>query len=306
MPATRSPRTSPRTSPHASPNSTAGHAKREESEELPDSTGWSASLYNKTASFVYSSPFVAPVLDLLNAQPGEKILDVGCGSAEVSLDIQRVVSQQSGGVVVGMDASESMIVKAKANGLKHAFVCDAHDLIVPDEIYAWIGNGSDARFDAAFSNATLHWCKRDPLAVLQGVKRVLKPEGRFVAEMGGFMNCIGVRSALYAAVRSRGYDPALYDPWYFPSMEDYVKLLVTAGFEPTHMSLTPRITPLPAGLFEWLRLFARNSFLRIFDDAEAAKIIEEVVENCRVDCQDAGGNWAMTYMRLRFSAVLKK
>jgi hypothetical protein len=134
----------------------------------------------------------------------------------------------------------------------------------------------------------------------------------------------GVRSALYAAIRARGHDPAAYDPWYFPSMEDYVKvsltdtnttfplltivhvqLLVTAGFEPTHMSITPRITPLPTGLYEWLRLFVRNSFLRVFDEEEADRIMREVVENCRVDCQDATGNWAMTYMRLRFSAVLK-
>jgi hypothetical protein len=137
-------------------------------------------------------------------------------------------------------------------------------------------------------------------------------------------NLEGVRSALYSAIRARGHDPAAYDPWYFPSMEDYVKvssahtnatfqpvdhrcvqLLVTVGFEPTHMSITPRITPLPTGLYEWLRLFVRNSFLRAFDDEEADRIMGEVVENCRVDCQDATGNWAMTYMRLRFSAVLK-
>ena len=72
------------------------------------------------------------------------------------------------------------------------------------------------------------------------------------------------------------------------------------------MSMTPRITPLPSGLFEWLRLFTRNSFLRPFSDKEAYEIMNEVVENCRVDCQDATGNWALTYMRLRFVAVLRK
>lgn len=75
----------------------------------PDATGWSASLYNKNASFVYSSPFVAPVLALLNAQPGEQILDLGCGSGEVSLDIERVVCQRPEGLLVGVDYSESMV-----------------------------------------------------------------------------------------------------------------------------------------------------------------------------------------------------
>ena len=46
-------------------------------------------------------------------------------------------------------------------------------------------------FDAAFSNAALHWCKRDPAGVLARLKQVLKPGGRFVCEMGGFMNCVG-------------------------------------------------------------------------------------------------------------------
>lgn len=39
---------------------------------------WSSSAYNKNASFVYSTAFSTPVLELLNAQPGERILDLGC------------------------------------------------------------------------------------------------------------------------------------------------------------------------------------------------------------------------------------
>ena len=46
-------------------------------------------------------------------------------------------------------------------------------------------------FDAVFSNATLHWCKRDPAAVIKAAKSVLKDGGRFVGEMGGLHNCIG-------------------------------------------------------------------------------------------------------------------
>jgi len=80
----------------------------EEQTDKPDSTGWSASNYNKTASFVYSSAFTAPVLELLSAKPGERILDVGCGSGELTLLIQQVVEKSAGGVVVGTDFSESM------------------------------------------------------------------------------------------------------------------------------------------------------------------------------------------------------
>lgn len=70
---------------------------------------WDADQYNISAPFVYSPTFVAPVLELLNPQPGERILDLGCGSGEVTIGISKVVEQKEGGRVVGVDFSESMV-----------------------------------------------------------------------------------------------------------------------------------------------------------------------------------------------------
>ncbi|KAF9454829.1 S-adenosyl-L-methionine-dependent methyltransferase [Macrolepiota fuliginosa MF-IS2] len=260
---------------------------------------WNADQYNKTAPFVYSPAFVAPILELLNPHPGERILDLGCGSGEVTIEISKVVEQKASGVVVGVDYSQSMIDKARLNGLKHTFVSDIQDLNVPEDLPE-----AQERFDAVFSNAALHWCKRDPEGVLRGVRRVLRPGGRFVAEMGGFMNCMGIRAAIHRVLWANGYDPVTCDPWYFPSMEDYVELLASAGFTPTHMSLTPRITPLASGLYDWLDLFVRHSFLKNMSDTEAHEIMKEVVEQCRIDCRDGSGKCAMIYVRLRFSAIM--
>lgn len=58
----------------------------------------------------------------------------------------------------------------------------------------------DYKFDAVFANAALHWCKRDPVGVIKSVAGVLKPGGRFVGEMGGYMNCVGM-SFRYPFVR---------------------------------------------------------------------------------------------------------
>lgn len=127
-------------------------------------------------------------------------------------------------------------MKAKERGLEHAFVCDIQALELPEGFY-----DPDIKFDAVFSNAALHWCKRDPAGVLESAKKVLKPGGRLVVEMGGFMNCIGqrrfiftlpsflivllgIRSALHHALRSRGHDPIPLDPWYYPSIDDYVNV----------------------------------------------------------------------------------
>jgi len=244
---------------------------------------------------------------LLAAKPGEKIIDFGCGSGELLQEIQRIVLADGDktGLAVGFDASESMIEKAKENGLENTFVSDAQAVSLPPNLAA-------VKFDAVFSNATLHWCKRDPKGVLESAKKVLKKDGRFVAEMGGFMNCIGVRSAIHHVLSKRGYDPKVLDPWYFPSVAEYTKLLQEASFRPIHVSLNPRLTPLPTGgLHAWLQTFVRNSFLKDLSDEEAEEVIRDVVNICEVDCRDKGlsdegqEGWAMMYMRLRVVAVLE-
>ena len=82
--------------------------------EKADASGWSASLYNKNASFVYSPAFTTYVLDLLAAQPGERILDLDCGSGELTANIQKIVEQKDGGIVVGTDLSSSMVSAVNA------------------------------------------------------------------------------------------------------------------------------------------------------------------------------------------------
>jgi len=72
-----------------------------------DTTELSATIYNKVAPYVYSHEATAPILQLLGASPGDRILDLGCGSGEVTAEIMRLVEPQ--GVVVGIDLSESMV-----------------------------------------------------------------------------------------------------------------------------------------------------------------------------------------------------
>jgi SAM-dependent methyltransferase len=80
----------------------------------------------------------------------------------------------------------SQVEKARNNGVKNCFVSDCQDLVFPEEFQS-----QSKDFDAVFSNATLHWCKRDPAGVLRNVKKCLKSGGRFVAEFGGFANLAG-------------------------------------------------------------------------------------------------------------------
>lgn len=42
-----------------------------------------------------------------------------------------------------------------------------------------------------------------------------------MGEMGGYMNCVGVRSHLHRILQERGYNPVPLDPWYFPTDDEY-------------------------------------------------------------------------------------
>lgn len=81
------------------------------------------------------------MLALLAARPGERILDLGCGTGE-----HVAALAAAGADVVGVDASESMLAAARERFADLAFahadaVADSPDL---------------GRFDAVFSNAALH------------------------------------------------------------------------------------------------------------------------------------------------------
>src|SRR5438874_2367874 len=124
---------------------------------------WDSSRYEANARFV--SDLGQPVLELLNPQPGERVLDLGCGDGALT---QKLVA--AGAQVIGVDASADMVEAAQKRGLD-ARVMDAYHLALTTE------------FDAVFSNAALHWMKADPDAVIQSVRRALKCGGRFAAEM---------------------------------------------------------------------------------------------------------------------------
>jgi len=241
---------------------------------------WSAAGYAEHAHFVPA--LGQPVLDLLNPQPGERILDLGCGDGVLSEKVTAV-----GAKLVGVDSSPEMIGAARQRGLD-AHVMDATNL------------SFDREFDAVFSNAVLHWIKSDPDAVIAGVRRALKPGGRFVGEFGGHGCVAAITVALIAALERRGVrHPAI--PWYFATVEDYRSRLSRGGFEVDYIALIPRPTPLPTGMRGWLQTFA-NPFLALVPERDCDGFLDDTVEILRPVLCDEQGNWTADYTRLRFAA----
>jgi trans-aconitate methyltransferase len=244
---------------------------------------WNSSRYAENARFV--SDLGQPVLDLLNPQPGERILDLGCGDGALT---EKLVA--AGAEVLGVDASADMIAAAKARSL-NAHLTDGYSL------------NFDSEFDAVFSNAALHWMKCDPDAVIQGVYRALKPSGRFVAEMGGFGNVAAITVALCATLDQFGIANApAFGPWYFPTADEYRERLDRAGFQVDYIELIPRPTPLPTGMRGWLETFA-IPFTKALAADQRSAFLDAVTDKLRPSLCDHKKNWTADYVRLRFLAV---
>jgi SAM-dependent methyltransferase len=244
---------------------------------------WSASDYARHAGFVPA--LGAPVLALLDPRPGERILDLGCGDGVLT---ERIV--EAGAVVIGVDASEEMIAAAQARGLD-ARLADGQAL------------DFEAEFDAAFSNAALHWMS-DAAAVAAGVYRALKPGGRFVGELGGAGNVAILRQGIRDELTARGYSLPARDSQYYPTVEDFSRVYADAGFAAIEANLIPRETDLPDGVSAWVKTF-RAGWLDVagVPDDQRAEVAEAIEQRLAPELRRPDGSWFADYVRLRFTMV---
>ena len=222
-----------------------------------------------------------PVVELLSPQPNERILDLGCGDGALTIVLVKL-----GCEVVAVDSSPDMVAAAKSLGL-NAHIGDGHSLHFNRE------------FDAVFSNAALHWMQ-DPQAVIAGVRRALKPGGRFVGEFGGYGNVAAIVTAIESSLSSR--DIVVDCPWFFPQSENYRHLLEAGGFAVEYMATFPRFTALPGNVGGWLETFAQP-YLSALPITERPGFISEIIETLRPRLCDVNGTWHADYIRLRFVAT---
>ena len=231
--------------------------------------------------FAFVSAYGAELLDWLAAQPGERVLDLGCGTGELAAKIA-----QTGATVIGIDSDPAMIDAARAR-LPDADlrVADAHDFTVGEPV------------DAVFSNAALHWMPAS-VEVLGCVSDALRSGGRFVAEMGATGNVAAVTAAVDRACREAGLPDRRW-PWFFPSPAQYAAMLEDAGFEIRELDFRDRPTRLTGedGLVGWLEMFADAALADV-----PAEVLDRAAEIARPELwhDDA---WFADYRRLRFRVV---
>jgi SAM-dependent methyltransferase len=187
---------------------------------------WAPDAYRTKAGFV--AKLGRDLVALLDPKPGERVLDLGSGTGELTAELAA-----TGASVLGIDSSAEMVEAARRSlpGLEFA-----------------VGDGQrlafEAEFDAVFSNAALHWMP-DADAVAHGIARALQPRGRFRRRVRRRR----VRRHSSARRRQSSFERAArtlrrFHAGISPNRGAVRDVLDRAGFEPRMLHLFERPTPL--------------------------------------------------------------
>ena len=157
---------------------------------------WSTGRYPSLApNFL---PAIATLVDAAGLDPGDEVLDVGCGTGNVAL-----TAQQSGAHVVGVDLSREMLELAERSAQ-----------LVADADVDWVAGDAEAlpfasdRFDAALSNFGHVFAPNSRVAGRE-LYRVTKPGGRVAFTAWSPNGVVGDLTEVFTTYVS---DPP-GDPW---------------------------------------------------------------------------------------------
>jgi trans-aconitate 2-methyltransferase len=192
---------------------------------------WDATTYDRISA--PQQRWAAEQLDRLELDGDEAVLDAGCGSGKITLELARRVPH---GTVYAVDAAPSMVAHTQeAVGDRAVAICqDLAQLALPEPV------------DVIFSNATLHWIP-DHDALFAALQRNLKAGGRLLAQCGGRGNVDAFRTLAEEVAGEAPFAEHFVDwvrPWNYASAEETAERLQRAGFTDVSTWLQDRPTEL--------------------------------------------------------------
>ena len=212
---------------------------------------WSPDCYDRFRT-ERTQPF-DDLLALVRRAPGMRIVDLGCGTAELTRRVHETLGARE---TVGIDSSDAMLERARAQA--------GRGLRVER------GNISDfrtgAQFDLVFSNAALHWVAGHEM-LFSRLADALTPEGQLAVQLPANFDhpshtvatAVAAEEPFRTALRGeRHRDDVVLVP------EAYATLLYRLGFGAQHVRLQVYSHALaaPAEVVEWVRASLLTSYQR--------------------------------------------
>jgi trans-aconitate 2-methyltransferase len=186
----------------------------------PAARAWNANVYHRVSG--PHTQWAEAVLDRLQLTGAETVLDAGCGSGRVTLQL---LDRLPAGRVIAVDSSASMLARAREE-------LDPARTDVREADLAQLRLRAGERVDAVFSNAVFHWVN-DHDALFASLAGALAPGGRLSAQCGGAGNVAAVHEAAIAAAGDAGlaaHFEGWDGPWNFATPAQTQARLRAAGF----------------------------------------------------------------------------
>jgi trans-aconitate 2-methyltransferase len=223
---------------------------------------WDAATYDRIATPM--ARWGGVVLDRLPLNGDERVLDAGCGSGRITLQLLERLPR---GRVVALDASRQMVEQAREK-LTAAGAADRAEFVVADLAQPL---PITEPVDAVLSTATFHWVL-DHDALFRNLAAVMRPGARLVAQCGGGENIARVRAVL----RDLG---ETWTPWHFAWPDETRARLEAAGFEQIEVWLHDEPVEIPSSeLRDFLRTVILGTNLVRRAPEEREPFVEAVAE----------------------------
>lgn len=224
------------------------------------------------------APLGRIAIEALAPQPGERVLDVGCGCGDTSLQLAERVAPT--GHVTGLDISEPMLAVAQRRAAEQGRQDQVNFVLADAQTYEF----EPASYDALFSRFGVMFFA-DPADAFANLRSALKPGGRLAfvcwrpaAENGWMMVPFKAAVGLFPVPPAKT-DPLAPGPFAFADAERVRGILSEAGFsdigiKPHNQSIGGH--PLDHAVKLALKVGPLGAMLREQPDTDPAAVAEAV------------------------------
>jgi SAM-dependent methyltransferase len=219
-------------------------------------------------------PWAAEVVERAAPQPGEAVLDVGCGTGPAARFTADLVKPS--GNVIGLDLDAGMLEVARLSAEREGRQVDWRQADVTEMPFA------DLNFDVVFCCQGLQFFP-DKLTALQEMRRVLKSDGRLAASIWRDVTlCPGHLAVSQALAQQSGSTPAPMPPFSLANANEIKSLVQAAGYREIDIASVRKISSFKSAS-EFVDVLAAGApstrkALQSLDEEKKADVISSVTK----------------------------